>query len=61
MISFDHSALAIHPLRFNQVEPGTLARQPTPEDADTLPCLLDCAVMRVHQGLHLLTPGLTAH
>src|SRR5215212_4523622 len=49
----DDGALAVHPPRFDGIQPRTLDRQPTLEDTHT-PCALDLAVVRSNPAAHLL-------
>src|SRR5262245_49987190 len=56
---FDDGSFAMHPLRLNRVQPGTLGRQETGEDARSLAFLLDLPVVLADPGAHLATqvPG----
>src|SRR5258706_15421281 len=55
----DDGALAMHPLGFDWVEPGTLDGQSAGQNTHALPLLLDGAVVRPNPGPHPLAhmPG----
>src|ERR1041385_8252412 len=56
---FDNRAFAMHPFGFNRVEPGTLDRQITGEDADALLVPFHLVVVAAYPGPHGLAhmPG----
>ena len=56
---FDDGPFPMRPLRLNRVQPGTLDRQETDDDAYALPLLLDLSVVRSDPGAHQATqvPG----
>src|SRR5436305_1579598 len=58
-VGFHHSALAMHPLGLNRVEPGTFGRQKAWRDAHALTLSFDLGVMCANPGAHHLAhmPG----
>ena len=49
---FDHVALAVHPMRFNAIEPRAFAGQVTGHDTHPLPRLAHRSVVRPHPLAH---------
>ena len=49
-VGFNNGALAMHPLGFNRVEPGTFGGQKARQDADAL-------ALSFHLGVVLADPG----
>src|SRR5260370_32109887 len=58
-VGFHHSVLAMDPIGFNRVEPGTFGRQETRQDADAFALSFDlgvvCADPSAHELAHM--PG----
>ena len=58
-IGFNDSALAMHPLGLDGIEPGALGWEQKGQDADAFALLLDLLVMLANPGAHdqALMPG----
>ena len=58
-VGFNHGALAMHPLGFNGIKPGTLCGQKQRQNAHAFPRGFDLLVMFTNPGAHDLTamPG----